>query len=208
MLVFSPSGLLIFFPRNGPHWVPLCDGPPPPPSPSRSQSVIHRPAGEVSPRLSSPVSLTASQPALSGDDCVYICLWPPVPSIVCLVWARLSLVSYAVCATSAVRPRSSPPPPRAPTPYSHQPANPPACLSFSHLRLLCPLEIAGRLCNLLFFLLPRYSQVTSVRMQFRITIPAVLAAVVFGSMVSASPVPCPDVSIPHHVLFHRTPACR
>lgn len=24
-------------------------------------------------------------------------------------------------------------------------------------------------------------------------------------MVSASPVPCPDVSIPHHVLFHRKP---
>lgn len=31
-------------------------------------------------------------------------------------------------------------------------------------------------------------------MQFGITIPAVLAAILFGSMASASPVPCPDVS--------------
>lgn len=41
-------------------------------------------------------------------------------------------------------------------------------------------------------------------MQFKITIQAVLAAVLFGSMVSASPVPCPDVSMPHRAL-HRTP---
>lgn len=33
-------------------------------------------------------------------------------------------------------------------------------------------------------------------MQLRITIPAVLAAVLFGSIASASPVPCPDVSTP------------
>lgn len=91
-------------------------------------------------------------------------------------------------------PRSPPPPPPPPLPrYLLNSAHPKRLTSFPSRSRITLTWVHLCSCNLPPFLLQTPQR---VKMQFQVALPALLAAVFFGSIASATPVPCPDVNAP------------